>query len=180
MLLPGAPPGMVSPSASGRGWGSPATGSPSAAAGPAAGPAAGCWRAIIASPPSSSPAATPTARSMLCEGELGAAGAAAVAKGSSRTPVCPVVALPKATSEPATALASLAASRARSAVPLIWIIGASGEVTASIRADSSAIGTPVLAAGVSRISGWLMIRPYAWAKSTAVALSAPARGTAIT
>ncbi len=70
-----------------------------------------------------------------------------------------MVALPKSTRERATALASRADSRAPGAVPLIWIMGASGEVSASIRAARAVTGTPVSAEADWSTSGWAMIRP---------------------
>ncbi|WP_345707802.1 hypothetical protein [Kitasatospora paranensis] len=79
--------------------------------------------------------------------------------------------LAKATSEPATASADVTASAGRGPVPVISIIGASGEVVPRTASASAATVRPVPAAAAASTCGWPASRPYACAKLTAVAPS---------
>ncbi|WP_346141543.1 hypothetical protein [Kitasatospora cinereorecta] len=121
--------------------------------------------------PTSTPAAPPTAVSSAAEGEDGPSGSAASASATRRTPVSLLLVLAKAISDLATASADFTASAGRRPVPVISIIGASGEVVPRTVSESVATECPVSAAAAASTCGWPASRPYAWAKLTAVAPS---------
>ncbi len=114
------------------------------------------------------------------DGDDGSTGDVAREKTISLARVRVAVSLPVRVSERATALAISAEARGVAAVPVISIIGASGDVVARTPPRSAASGTSETWCASASTAPLVATRPYACAKPRAVAASEPSAGTTTT